>query len=76
MLNYLLNKFGLYIYKPVIDLVDKKQFNKLNQIKNIDDFVIIENIYLIIYNNKILKNFYNSLNIKYKNIVINNLKIF
>lgn len=76
MLNHLLNKFGLYIYKPVIDLVDKKQFNKSNQIKNIDDFVIIENICLIIYNNKILKIFCNSLNIKYKNIVINNLKIF
>ena len=75
LLNHLLGRFGLHIYKPCTNLVDQNQFNELSQSKNIDSFVNIGDMYLVTYDNTVSKDICDSFNVDYKNTVINNIKM-
>lgn len=74
LLNHLLGRFGLHIYKPDTELVDEKKYNQLNQSKSIDSFVQIRDMYLVTYENKVSKDICDSFNVEYKNTVVKNLK--
>nr|YP_009379212.1 DNA polymerase type B2 [Leptogium hirsutum]ARQ27106.1 DNA polymerase type B2 [Leptogium hirsutum] len=74
LLNHLLGRFGLNIYKPSTRLIDKHEFNDLSQSKQIINFINIEDIYLTSFINKTSKNICDQFNVDYKNTVINNLK--
>lgn len=74
LLNNLLGRFGLNIYKPITDLISEEQFNEIVQSKRLHTFVQIEDMYLTSYESKISKDLCDSFDVDYKNTVLNNLK--
>lgn len=47
MLNHLLERFGLSIFKPVTELIEAAKFNEISQTKRISSFVIVGDKYLV-----------------------------
>lgn len=73
LLNNLLGRFGLNIYKPITELINHDKYNELLQTKAIDGAIEIGNNYLVTYKNKVDKEICDSLNVDYKQTVLNNL---
>ena len=75
LLNNLLGRFGLNIYKPITELMNHEKYNELLQTKAIDAAITIEigDNYLVTYKNKVDKEICDSLNVDYKQTVLNNL---
>ena len=74
ILNNLLGRFGLNMYKPCTKLVDKETLNELLQSKIIRNNIQIHNKYLVTYDNKVSNLICKEHNVDYKNTLINNLK--
>ena len=74
MLNHLLGRFGLHIFKPVTELIETAKFNEISQTKRISSFVIVEDKYLVTYDNQISKDICDQFNVDYKGSVVNNIK--
>ena len=77
ILNNLIGRLGLNIYKPDTDLKNSEQFNEISQTKSITNFVSIGNKYLLSYHNKVSKDICDAKHqndVDYKNTVLNNIK--
>lgn len=74
LLNNLLGRFGLDMHKSRTEIMSADKFNEISQSKLVLDVDILGDYFIVNYLNHVNKDICDTIDVDYKNVVINNLK--